>query len=73
MLPCPWTYNEISQQIVDGAAPDNPFLPWIEFYQPQTGQIDDSMVKKLYENGRENMFFQGHDESSIFLHIVHMV
>ncbi|KAF5438467.1 thiaminase II [Pediococcus pentosaceus] len=48
MLPCPWTYTEISQQIVDGAAPDNPFLPWIEFYQPQPGQIDDSMVKTLF-------------------------
>jgi thiaminase/transcriptional activator TenA len=58
MLPCPWTYNEISQQIVDGAAPDNPFLPWIEFYQPQTGQIDDSMVKNFMKMGEKTCSFK---------------
>lgn len=49
MLPCPWTYNEISQKIINEASADNPFLPWIEFYQAEPGQVDDSMVTTLFE------------------------
>jgi thiaminase/transcriptional activator TenA len=49
MLPCPWTYNEISRQIIDQSAPDNPFLPWIQFYQSDPEKVDDSMVTTLFQ------------------------
>ncbi|KRN94742.1 thiaminase II [Pediococcus stilesii] len=48
MLPCPWTYNEISKKIISDSDPTNPFLPWIEFYQPEEGKVDDSMVNTLF-------------------------
>lgn len=48
ILPCPWTYNEISKQIIHDADESNPFLPWIEFYQPQAGEVDDRMVDTLF-------------------------
>lgn len=48
VLPCPWTYNEISQAIVENAAPDNPFLPWIEFYQGDEEDAGDDSVTQLF-------------------------
>lgn len=72
MLPCPWTYHVIGQQLVPAGCnrPDNPFTPWINFYanlsttEQSSTNLDDHLFTlideqaELYQNNRLNIVEQ---------------
>lgn len=52
LLPCPWTYMEIGQELVNKYKPakDHPFYPWISFYADERfGKIIIEMRNRLDE------------------------
>ncbi|NIK11538.1 thiaminase II [Alkalibacillus almallahensis] len=52
MLPCPWTYQEIGQELKKefSPEPDHPFYEWIEFYADDSiTYTTDYLLKRLNE------------------------
>lgn len=49
LLPCPWTYLEIGQKLLEEVRPtsDHPFYEWIQFYGQRSGGVTEQLVQSL--------------------------
>ncbi|OWA34276.1 thiaminase II [Saccharibacillus sp. O16] len=49
LLPCPWTYAEIGQRLLEEVqpTPDHPFYEWIHFYGDRQGGVTEQMRELL--------------------------
>ncbi|MGG6309572.1 thiaminase II [Paenibacillus macerans] len=49
LLPCPWTYLEIGQKLLDEVkpTPEHPFYEWMQFYGSRAGGVTERFAQAL--------------------------